>query len=189
MRWRGGAVPLLALATVLAAALAAARVAMAARTAAAPPVRSVAAVDLARYSGRWYEIASFPMFFERHCVADVTADYEPAADGNLTVRNRCRTASGHDAASGRARVVPGHGNSRLEVSFFWPFEADYWILGLDPAYRWAVVGDPNRKYLWILARTPQLPAAQQEAALAVARAQGYDLTRLHMTPQTAAQPH
>ena len=149
------------------------------------PVASVPAVDLARYSGKWFEIASFPMFFQRNCVADATAEYAAAADGALTVHNRCRTESGFDDATGKATVVEGYGNSRLKVSFFWPFKADYWVVGLDPDYRWAVVGNPNRKYLWLLSRTPQLPPALLEAALAAASAQGFDLSQLRYTRQTA----
>lgn len=148
------------------------------------PVVSVPSVDLARYSGKWFEIASFPMFFQRNCVGDTTAQYTPAADGALSVHNRCRTDSGFDDATGKATVVEGFGNSRLKVSFFWPFKADYWVLGLDPEYRWAVVGNPNRKYLWVLSRTPKLPSPLMEAALASATAQGFDLTQLRTTAQT-----
>ena len=150
------------------------------------PVVSVPSVDLGRYSGKWFEIASFPMFFQRNCVADTTAEYALAPDGGVTVHNRCRTDSGYDDAIGKATVVEGYGNSRLRVSFFWPFKADYWILGLDPEYRWAVVGNPNRKYLWVLSRTAQLPPTLLEAALARASAQGFDLTKLRYTAQTTA---
>ena len=148
-------------------------------------VTSVASVDLVRYAGTWFEIASFPMFFQRNCIADTTAEYALAAGGGISVRNRCRTKSGFDEATGKASVVEGSGNSRLEVSFFWPFKADYWILGLDPEYRWAVVGNPNRRYLWVLSRTAQLPPALLEAALASAGAQGFDLSQLRYTDQAA----
>lgn len=149
-------------------------------------VTSVAAVDLARYAGEWFEVAAFPMFFQRHCVADTTANYELALDGSVKVTNRCRTQNGVDEASGRATVVEGSANSRLKVSFFWPFKADYWVIGLDPDYRWALVGNPNRKYLWLLSRTPQLPQPLLEVALASAQAQGFDLSQLRYTPQEAA---
>ena len=149
------------------------------------PVASVAAVDLARYAGKWFEIASFPMFFQRHCVGDSSAHYAPGADGRVEVTNRCRTDGGFDEAKGVANVVEGWRNSRLKVSFFWPFKADYWVLGLDDDYRWAVVGNPNRKYLWVLSRTPHLPKPLLDAALAAATAQGYDLSQLRYTPQTA----
>lgn len=148
------------------------------------PVTSVAAVDLVRYSGTWFEIASFPMFFQRNCLSDVTAQYSTAPDGSISVRNRCRTKDGFDDASGRATVVDGFGNSRLRVSFFWPFKGDYWVIGLDPQYRWAVVGNPNREYLWVLSRTPQLTPEMLENALVSARSQGFDLTRLRYTAHT-----
>ena len=150
------------------------------------PVASVPMVDLTRYSGKWFEIASFPMFFQRNCVADATAQYTATADGSLSVHNRCRTEAGFDEATGKATVVEGSGNSRLKVSFFWPFKADYWVVGLDPEYRWAVVGNPNRKYLWVLSRTPQLPPSLMEVALASASAQGFDVTLLRTTPQSPA---
>jgi apolipoprotein D and lipocalin family protein len=151
------------------------------------PVLSVPAVDLVRYSGKWFEIASFPMFFQRNCLADATAEYAPAPEGAISVHNRCRTESGFDDATGKATVVEGFANSRLKVSFFWPFKADYWVLGLDPEYRWAVVGNPNRKYLWVLSRTPQLAPALLEAALASARAQGFDLAQLRYTVQASGR--
>ena len=83
-------------------------------------------------------------------------------------------------------MVEGSNNSRLKVSFFWPLKSDYWVLGLDADYRWAVVGNPNRKYLWVLSRTPQLPKPLLEAALASAAAQGFDLNRLRDTSQGGA---
>jgi apolipoprotein D and lipocalin family protein len=71
------------------------------------------------------------------------------------------------------------------VSFFWPFHSDYWVIGLDADYRWAVVGNPNRNYLWVLSRTPQLPKELLDAALKAAVAQGYDLAQLRYTAQGA----
>jgi apolipoprotein D and lipocalin family protein len=146
-------------------------------------VATVMKVDLERYLGRWYEIGSFPMFFQRNCVADTTAEYSPREAGGIVVLNRCRTTDGFIEAEGKAVVVPESGNARLKVSFFWPFSSDYWIVGLDDDYRWAVVGNPSRKYLWILSRTPVLPVVELEKARAAAVAQGYDLARLRMTVQ------
>ena len=154
-------------------------------TAPVPPVASVASVDLARYVGKWFEIGSFPMYFQRNCIADTTAEYTLTPQGKVQVTNRCRTDSGFDEAIGSATAVEGFDNSRLKVSFFWPFKADYWVIGLDADYRWAVVGNPNRKYLWLLSRTPQLPPALLEAALAAASAQGFDLSQLRYTRQAA----
>jgi apolipoprotein D and lipocalin family protein len=135
------------------------------------PVHSVANVDLGRYLGKWYEIAAFPMFFQRQGVGD----------SEISVVNRCRTEKGFDEAVGRAWAVEGTGNGQLEVSFFWPFRSDYWIIGLDDDYRWAVVGNPNRKYLWVLSRTPQLAGEALDRALQAAASQGFDLAPLKYT--------
>ncbi len=152
---------------------------------AAPPVASVASVDLERYAGRWYEIASFPMYFQRQCIGDTTAEYALKPDGEVTVTNRCRTESGFSQAQGNAWAAEPGNNARLKVSFFWPFRSDYWVIGLDPDYRWAVVGNPDRKYLWILSRTAELPKALLEEALKAAVKQGYDLGQLSYTPHGA----
>lgn len=149
-------------------------------------VTTVSVVDLPRYLGRWYEIASFPMFFQRRCLGDTTAEYAQPTPDAISVTNRCRTEDGFIEAKGKAKVVPDSGNARLKVTFFWPFSADYWIIGLDPDYRWAVVGHPNRKTLWVLARTPQLAEADWFAARKTAEAQGYDLSALRITPHKLA---
>lgn len=150
------------------------------------PVKTVPQLDLNRYVGKWYEIASFPMFFQRMCKADTTAEYGLRSDGDVSVKNRCRKEDGSfTEVTGSASVVSGTGNAKLKVSFFWPFSAPYWVVGLDTDYRWAVVGNPDRDYLWILARSPQLSAADLDAARAAAQAQGFDLGKLKMTQQTA----
>lgn len=150
--------------------------------------RTVPSVDLTRYSGRWHEVARFPMRFQDNSslrCEEVTATYFPAAAGGISVLNECVNgldpARERRSARGVAYPVEGSGNARLRVSFFWPFYGDYWVLGLDPDYQWAVVGSPKRDYLWILSRTPSLPAPQMEQALAIARAQGFDLSRLMRT--------
>lgn len=147
-------------------------------------VQTVPSVDTQRYVGKWYEIANYPMFFQRKCVGDTTADYAAKPDGKISVLNRCRTKDGtFDEADGEASVVEGSNNSKLKVTFFKPFSGDYWIIGLDPDYRWSVVGSPDRKYLWILSRTPEMAPADLKRALDAARAQGYTLEELRYTPQ------
>ncbi len=147
------------------------------------PVAAVSNVDLKRYMGTWYEIGSFPMFFQRQCVGNTQANYTVDLDGIVGVHNQCRTKDGIDSADGIAEVVNASGGAKLRVSFFRPFWADYWILGLDQDYRWAVVGNPARRNLWILSRTKSLSPDQLELALESARRQGFDLTQLHYTPQ------
>jgi apolipoprotein D and lipocalin family protein len=123
------------------------------------------------------------MFFQRACVSGTKASYRAAEDGSIRVHNQCETKSGLTAVNGHARVVEGSSNAKLEVSFFWPFWADYWIIGLDEKYRWAVVGNPSRKNLWILSRTPSLPPDELKAALETAREQHFDLNELRYTAQ------
>ena len=159
------------------------------------PLRTVPFVDLNRYAGDWFEIARFPNRFQRQCIGDVRASYARRPDGRLDVVNRCRTAKGETVARGVARVVDERTSAKLEVRFApawlsWlpPVWGDYWIIGLAPDYSWAVVGDPSRKYLWILARTASLGAEAVAAAREAARTNGFDVERLVETTQAGAGP-
>lgn len=151
-----------------------------------PPLDVVDEVDLDRYLGRWYEIASFPQRFQRGCVA-TTANYTLRGDGRIGVENECRdrTFGGElRRAEGVAWVTDPNGSqAKLKVQFFWPFRGDYWILELDPEYRYAVVGHPSRDYLWILARTRTLDPLVYRTLLARIEEKGFDLARLIPTPQ------
>ncbi len=124
--------------------------------ASAAELKTVDKVDLSRYAGKWYEVARLPNWFEKKCDRDVTAEY--TLEGNVVrVRNRCVKADGTPTVSeGKALVVDTATHAKLKVTFFWPFYGKYWVIGLDPDYRWAVVGEPGRKYLWVLSRTPEL---------------------------------
>lgn len=152
-----------------------------------PPVQTVEKVDLARYLGTWYEIASFPQSFQAGCTA-TTATYSLRDDGEIDVLNRCRKGDEETSAVGRARVVDRATNARLEVSFFRPFWGDYWIVDLADDYGYAVVGHPSRDYLWILSRTPTLPEETYARILTRLGAQGYDTSRLVRTLQPAQAP-
>lgn len=150
----------------------------------APPA-AVKHVELGRYLGTWYEIASFPQRFQRGCTA-TTATYALRHDGDIDVLNRCRkgTPAGEEkSARGRARVVDRSTNAKLEVSFFWPFRGDYWILDLADDYTHAVVGHPGRDYLWILSRTPTMADPTYQGILERLQAQGYETSRLVRTVQ------
>ena len=150
-----------------------------------PPMRVVPSVDLARYAGKWYEIARLPNRFQRACVANTTATYTVRPDGKITVLNECRAADGHvKSAKGTARVADAKGpNTKLKVSFFWPFSGNYWIIDLDPDYRWAVIGEPGRDYLWILSREPKLDEGLYTRIVERAKQQGYEVARLTKTAQ------
>ncbi len=125
-------------------------------------VKTVDHVDLKKYSGLWYEIARIPNKFQKQCVKGTTAKYTIDEDGDIKVVNSCIDEEGEvDDAEGVAKVVDKKTNAKLEVSFvsflgIRPFWGDYWIIGLDENYKWAVVGTPNRKYGWILSRTKKL---------------------------------
>ena len=157
-----------------------------------PAVQTVPAVDLGRYLGDWFEIARFPNRFQRDCAGDIRATYAKRTDGRLDVVNRCRLANGSTTeARGIARVADARSFAKLKVRFapavlsFLPMVwGDYWILGLADDYSWATVGSPDRKYLWILSRTPSLDPKSYDAALATARANGFDVGRLVKTPQS-----
>lgn len=147
------------------------------------PLPTVAAVDLGRYAGTWYEIALLPNWFERNCASDTQAHYRLDGD-EVEVVNSCRRADGQvESATGHAHAAEGSGNAKLRVSFFRPFYADYWVLALDPSYTHVLVGEPGRKYAWILSRTPLLDATAREALLARAQALGFDRTAFRLTPQ------
>ena len=149
-------------------------------------VTTVESVDLDRYLGTWFEVARLPNWFQRNCAGDVRASYAKRADGRIDVNNRCRTAEGRTIeVSGVARVVDTRSFAKLKVRFapsllsFLPFVwGDYWILGLADDYSWAVVGSPDRKYLWILSRSAALEEARFEAAMVIVRAQGFAAERL-----------
>jgi apolipoprotein D and lipocalin family protein len=152
-----------------------------------PPPHTVPFVDLPRYMGDWYEIASFPRRFQRGCVG-TTATYTLREDGTVNVVNRCREGSlqgPERVAQGHARVVDPLTNARLKVRFFWPFRGDYWIVELAPDYSWAAVATPDRESLWILSRTPTM--ADETFAGIVTRLvrQGFEIGLLNRTIQSA----
>jgi apolipoprotein D and lipocalin family protein len=163
-----------------------------ASTVAGAEVTAVPTVDLTRYAGRWYEIARYPNRFQAKCAGNVTAEYTLRTDGRLSVVNRCaRTDGSEDVVEGVARLAdPKRSSSKLQVRFapgvlswlpqVW---ANYWIIGLASDYRYAVVGEPSREYLWILARGPVLHESDYDAAIAIAVANGYDPARLQRTLQ------
>jgi apolipoprotein D and lipocalin family protein len=149
------------------------------------PLEVVRSVDLDRYLGTWYEIASYPAWFQRDCTA-VTAEYGLREDGLISVVNSCRKGSLEGKlkqSKGRAKVVDETTNAKLKVSFFGPFWGDYWIIDLDPDYRWVVVGVPSRKYLWILSRTPTIDEVLYQEIVGRLPAVGYDPALLNRTKQ------
>ena len=147
------------------------------------PLETVNFVDLSRYVGQWYEIARYPHRFQEGCVGS-KATYSLRDDGKINVVNECfeKLSSGKiRSAKGRAWVVDNETNAKLKVSFFWPFAGDYWIIDLGRNYEYAVVGHPERKNLWILARSPQMDEATYRSILKRLHEQEYDTTKLIRT--------
>lgn len=147
-----------------------------------PPLQVVPAVDLSRYIGTWYEIASFPQRFQKGCT-DSRAEYRIRPDGDVEVLNSCLRNGKVDTAKGRAWVVDKVTNAKLKVSFFWPFRGDYWIIDLGKDYEYAVVAAPSMNYLWILSRTPQMEEQRYQEIVSRLRARGFDIAKLNRTVQ------
>lgn len=148
-------------------------------------VASVEQLDLSRYAGLWHEIAHLPVSFQKKCSSHISAQYTLREDGLIGVRNACTTRSGdRTEVEGVARPAPTH-PGRLKIRFapdwlawlpvVW---ADYWVIALDPDYQWAMVGGPDRKYLWILSRSPRMSQTRLEHLKDQARGMGYQLSDL-----------
>ncbi len=149
------------------------------------PLQTVRDVDLDRYLGRWYEIARLPNRFEENCDG-VTADYSLRDDGMIKVVNTCRLGAPDGdikTANGKARIVDESTNAKLKVSFFGPFYGDYWIIDLAEDYSLSIVGEPAGRYLWVLARTPEISEDVKNDVIEKLNALGYDASKLYFTKQ------
>ncbi|ENX23340.1 hypothetical protein F892_02588 [Acinetobacter vivianii] len=150
----------------------------------AKPLPTVEKVELDKYLGVWYEVARKPMFFERKCVYNITATYTVNENGNIVVDNKCYDSEGNLQQSvGEAFVANAPFNTKLRVSFLpevvrWVPMArgDYWILKLDNDYQTVLVGEPRRKYLWVLSRTPNPHKETIHEYLNYAKSLGYNIS-------------
>lgn len=154
-----------------------------------PQLVTVKQVDLKKYVGKWFEIAKIPNSFQDQCAYGTTAEYKIDEDGDIIVINSCYEKDGNpDVAEGLAKVVDRKTNAKLEVSFvsflgIRPFWGDYWIIGLDENYEWAVIGTPGRKYGWILSRTPSLPDETMQQIFGILKSQNYNPEDFEMSKQ------
>lgn len=153
--------------------------------------QAVEKIDIQKYLGQWYEISRLPMYFQRKCVADTTAQYQLNSNQTLSVLNSCRTENGEMISSEGVAYSQNQANSKLKVSFLpkglrWlPFtKGDYWILRIDPEYKVALVGGPNHKYLWILSRDKKIDDSTYQSYLETAKHYGYDISQLIRTPHS-----
>lgn len=148
-------------------------------------LETVPFVDLDKYAGKWYEIASYPQRFQKGCHG-TTATYTNSGQGYITVENSCNKKSLTGKQSyikGKAFVEKNSGNAKLKVQFFWPLKGKYWIIDLAEDYSYAVVSHPNRKYLWILSRSPQMSESVYVKILSRLEKKGFDLLKLQKTEQ------
>lgn len=148
-----------------------------------PPLSTVPSLNLDRYQGRWYEIASLPNSFQKGCSCTY-AQYAMKAT-YMEVLNYCWLAEKNksNTVKGKAFIVKGSNNSRLKVQFFWPFKGDYYVIDLADDYSYALVGHPNRQYLWLLSRKPHPDEAVFSHLYRKAAEHGFDTTRLERTVQ------
>lgn len=150
-------------------------------------VETVRRVDLKRYAGVWHEVAKIPNRFQKQCARGTSAEYTLREDGRIAVVNRCIKSDGsRSEAKGVAKIVDTTSCAKLKVSFVsflgWrPFWGDYWVLGLEEEYRWAVIGTPDRKYGWILARSATLDADAMQQVFAIVERNGYDRAAFEMS--------
>jgi apolipoprotein D and lipocalin family protein len=148
-------------------------------------LETVSNVDLKRYAGKWYEIASYPQRFQKGCHC-ATAEYTLSDKGYIIVENRCNKDGVNGKQTyikGKAFVVKNSGNAKLNVQFFWPFTSKYWIIDLADDYSFAIVSEPNKKYLWILSRNSKMDESIYLQIISKLKSKGFDLAKLKKTPQ------
>jgi len=150
-----------------------------------PKLEVVRSIDLTKYAGTWYEIARLPNSFEKKLEC-VSASYTLLENGKIEVKNRGHLITDNTKVKdikGTAWVPDVNVPAKLKVRFFWPFSGNYWVLALDENYQYALIGDPSRKFLWILARQKELEESIFKELSSIAQRQGFDTSQLIMVPQ------
>jgi len=148
-------------------------------------LQTVSTVDLKKYCGKWFEIASYPQRFQKGCHC-TTAEYTLTDKDYVVVENRCNKDSLSGKLSyikGKAFIEKNTGNAKLKVQFFWPFKGKYWIIDLANDYSFAVVSHPNKKYLWILSREPKMNGEVYMQIISRLKEKGFDLNKIQKTEQ------
>lgn len=156
------------------------------------PLQAVEKIELNKYLGTWHEVVRKPLYFQRKCDSNVIANYSLNKNGNIKVDNSCYTKDGKFKQTiGEAFVQNAPSNSKLKVSFLpkiirWlPVgRGDYWVLKIDENYETVLVGEPDKKYMWILSRSQQPQPEVVQEYLNYAESIGYDLSDVIKTKQT-----
>jgi apolipoprotein D and lipocalin family protein len=149
-------------------------------------LETVKVLDINKYVGVWYEIARLPNGFEKGLEC-VTATYSIRSDGKIEVINKGHLIKDHSKnkqIKGVAWIPDSDNPAKLKVQFFWPFSGKYWVLALDKEYKYALVGDPSRKYLWILSKTKALDDVVYNSLMETAKSKGFDIHKIELVAQT-----
>lgn len=150
-----------------------------------PPLALAPSVDLARFMGDWYVIANIPTFIEEGA-HNAVESYRLAADGTIETTFTFR-AGGFDGEprryTPRGFIQDSASNAVWGMQFIWPVKADYRIAYLSPDYTQTVIGREKRDYVWIMARTPQIPEPDYQRLLQFLAGQGYDVSLIRKVPQ------
>jgi apolipoprotein D and lipocalin family protein len=154
------------------------------QTTAAQSPSAVPNLDLNRYMGIWYEVGRLPNKHEKQCVSDAIVLFALADKPHrFQVVNSCVGRDGHsNIRNANGKPADKTGDGKLKVSYTWPFSAKYWVLAVDPAYEWVLVGSPNHKLLWILSRTATLESQVLANIEAKATAEGFATSKI-ISPQ------
>lgn len=150
-----------------------------------PPIRTAKAVDLERFMGDWYVIANIPTFIETNAYNAVES-YRLAEDGTVATTFSFREGGFEGARNTyhpTGYIIDTQSNAVWGMQFIWPIKADYRIMYVDDAYNQTIVGRIQRDYVWLMARTPQLPDADYQHFLELIAAEGYDISKVRKVPQ------
>jgi len=148
-------------------------------------LKTVEGVNLNKYVGKWHGIASYPQFFQKGC-SNTLAEYIITNKGYMIVKNRYN----EDFKSGKLSHIKGNvfveeksENAKFIIQFFWPFKGKHWITDLADDYSYVVVCHPNKKYLWILSRTPIMDDCVYQKIIQQLVITGFELSRIQKTNQ------
>jgi apolipoprotein D and lipocalin family protein len=142
------------------------------------PLPVVKTLDLPRYMGLWYEVARMPIFAQKGDETCYTDAYELLPDGRIAVQGTYQKKGALKKLEGISWIPDAQEPGKWKVRFIWPFSAHYWILDHDPNYQWTLIGHPNRKWLWIMARSPDLDSTSYERIVQRAHDLGFDTSQL-----------
>jgi apolipoprotein D and lipocalin family protein len=143
-------------------------------------------VDMDRYIGKWYVISARGIFVEKDAYNSTETYTWNEKENRIDVEFRMRKGSFdgvEKAYPQKAWIYNTESNSHLKVQFFWPLKFDYLILDIDPGYQWVVVGVPSQRYLWVMARKPEIPDSKLEEILARIDSMGYSTEDMRKVPQ------